>query len=232
MHKDREILTQKIRSDFDRLASLETEGWNHNNHYHNFLLRQLPSQSENVLDLGCGTGEFARLLAKRADHVMAIDLSPNSIAIAKQRSQQYPNIDFQVADILQWEFPVKKFDAIASIATLHHLSLADLLPRLRTSLKPGGKLIILDLLKNDHWQDLGSDAIAVPLNWLFQIVKNKNLKPSPQAIKAMREHQLTDEYLTRSQAQRFYPSLLPGARVRKHLFWRYSVVWEQPLAKL
>jgi SAM-dependent methyltransferase len=146
MHKDREILTQKIRSDFDRLASLETEGWNHNNHYHNFLLRQLPSQSENVLDLGCGTGEFARLLAKRADHVMAIDLSPNSIAIAKQRSQQYPNIDFQVADILQWEFPVKKFDAIASIATLHHLSLADLLPRLRTSLKPGGKLIILDLV--------------------------------------------------------------------------------------
>jgi hypothetical protein len=72
------------------------------------------------------------------------------------------------------------------------------------------------------------------------MVKNRNIKPSPEAVKAMREHQLTDEYLTRSrsvgeaqsQAQRFYPSLLPGARVRKHLFWRYSVVWEQPLAKL
>ncbi len=224
---DREILTQKIRNDFDRLALLEQEGWNHNNHYHDFLLKQLPSHCKNILDLGCGTGEFSRLLAKRADRVVAVDLSPNSIFIARQKSQQYTNIDFQVADILKWKFPVDKFDAIVSIATLHHLPLEELLPILKAALKFDGKLIILDLLKYENLQDRLSDAIAVPLNWIFQIVKNKHIKPSPEAVEAMREHQGTDEYLTRSQVVKIYTSLLPGAKVKKHLFWRYSVVWEK-----
>ncbi len=115
-----ENLTQKVRNDFDCIALNEQEGWNHNSHYHNFLLKQLPSQSETALDIGCGTGEFSRLLAKRADKVIAIDLSPNMIEVAKQRSQQYTNIDFQVADVFQWEFPQEQFDAIVSIATVHH----------------------------------------------------------------------------------------------------------------
>jgi hypothetical protein len=38
-----EALTQKIQNDFDRLALLEPEAkWDHNNHYHGFLLKQLP----------------------------------------------------------------------------------------------------------------------------------------------------------------------------------------------
>ncbi|BBD65260.1 type 11 methyltransferase [Nostoc commune NIES-4072] len=134
--------TEKIRNDFNRIALHEQEGWNHNNHYHNFLLKQLPSHCENVLDIGCGTGLFSRLLAKRADRVLGIDLSPNMIEIAKQKSRQHPNIDYQVADILQWEFSVKQFDAIVSIATVHHLPLENLLLNLQTALKPGGKLVI------------------------------------------------------------------------------------------
>lgn len=142
-----EILTQKIRDDFDRIALYEQVGWNHNSHYHRFLLNQLPSSCSRVLDIGCGTGEFSRLLAERADRVVAIDLSPKMIEVAQQRSKQHTNIDFQVADILKWEFPVEQFDAIVSIATVHHLPLENLLPNLKAALKPGGKLAILDLLE-------------------------------------------------------------------------------------
>lgn len=78
-----EKLTQKIRDDFNRIALSDRSGWNHNNHYHNFLLKQLPLHCENILDIGCGTGEFSRLLAKRCDRVVAIDLSPQMITIAK-----------------------------------------------------------------------------------------------------------------------------------------------------
>ncbi|MDF5736649.1 MULTISPECIES: class I SAM-dependent methyltransferase [unclassified Nostoc] len=84
---------------------------------------------------------------------MAIDLSPKMIEVAKQKSRQYPRIDYQVADILQWQFPVKQFDAIVSIATLHHLPLENLLPNLQAALKPGGKLVILDLLEHENIQD-------------------------------------------------------------------------------
>ena len=47
-----ENLKQKIRSDFDRLALYDREMWNHNNHYHSFLLRQLPSKGDITLDIG------------------------------------------------------------------------------------------------------------------------------------------------------------------------------------
>ena len=95
---------QKIRDDFDRIALYDREMWNHNNHYHPFLLKQLP-RGNIALDIGCGTGEFSRLIAQRFDRVIALDLSPKTIEIARQRSQDYRNIDYRVADILNWKLP-------------------------------------------------------------------------------------------------------------------------------
>lgn len=220
-------LTQKIKDDFDRLASCDVEGWNHNSHYHSFLLQQLPNKGRVVLDIGCGTGEFSRLLARRFQKVIAIDLSPNALEIARQRSKSYPNIDYRVANILEWKIPTEKFDAIVSIATLHHVSEEKLLPKLTLGLKPGGKLVVLDLLKLKTIQDSWSDLIAVPLNRWF-LLKNRPPKPSPEAVAAMQEHLLTDEFLTLSGVKQIYPNQLRGAKIRKHLFWRYSVVWEKP----
>lgn len=224
-----ENLTQKIRKDFDRIALHDQDGWDHNNHYHSFLLKQLPTQCKTALDIGCGTGEFSRLLSKRVEQVVAIDLSPIMVEVAKQRSAGFLNIAFEVADVLQWELPAKQFDVIVSIATLHHVPVENLLSKLVAALRPGGKLVILDLLTQESWRDQLSDFVAIPLHKLFQRTKNRHLQQSPEAETAMREHLLTDRYLTLSQAQRIYTSLLKGATVRKHLLWRYSMVWEKPV---
>ena len=136
----------------------------------------------------------------------------------------------QVADICQWEFSTERFDAIVSISTLHHVPVENLLPKLKTALKSSGKLVILDLLEYESLGDTLSDCIAVPLNWLFQMRKNRHIQKSPEAAEAMREHLRTDEYLTLSQARRIYTNSLKGAKLRKHLFWRYSVVWEKSVA--
>jgi predicted TPR repeat methyltransferase len=90
-----------LREDFDRIATLSGETWNQNNHYHPYLLRQLPSRFREALDIGCGKGTFPRHLAGRADHVTAVDLSPEMIRLAGERSAQFDNIDFQTADILK-----------------------------------------------------------------------------------------------------------------------------------
>jgi len=223
----KQTLTQKIQTDFDRIALLEQPTWNHNSHYHSFLLKQLPAHCANILEIGCGTGTFSRLLAQRSNRVFAIDLSPKMIEVAKRQCECYTNIDFQVADILQWEFPVEHFDAIASIATFHHLPLESLLPSLKATLKPGGKLVVLDLLEHEIVRDGLSDVIAVPLSWIFQLFRNKRIRPTLEAVEAWREHGRTDKFLTQSQAQQIYTKMLTGAIVRKHLFWRYSVVWEK-----
>ncbi len=222
-----EKLIQKIQNDFDRIALLEEKTWNHNSRYHDYLLKQLPQHCQSILEIGCGTGAFSRLLAQRTDEIIAIDLSPKMIEVAKKLSGDYPNINFQITDILQWEFPIQQFDAVVAIATFHHLPIEELLVKLKATLKPGGKLVVLDLVKNEGMGGILNDVVAAPLNWVIEMVKNQGRKPTPEAIIAWREHFLTDEFLTLSQAKQIYRSLLTGVIVRKHLFWRYSVVWEK-----
>lgn len=56
-------LMQKIQHDFDRIALLNFPRWDHNNHYHSFLLNQLPTKGKTILEIGCGTGEYRASLA-------------------------------------------------------------------------------------------------------------------------------------------------------------------------
>lgn len=217
-----ESLIEKIRNDFDRLALYEQQRWGHNNYYFSFLLNQLPSSGQKVLEIGCGTGEFSRILADQGWQVCAIDLSPNMIEIARSKSSS--NIDFQVADVLHWGFPIEEFDAIVSIATLHHVPLELLLPKFKSALKLGGKLIVLDLVESEGIDRL-RDIIAVPLNWVYENLRNRGIERSREAIKAMREHLATDKYLTLSQAKKIYSRFLENVHIRRHLFWRYSAIW-------
>lgn len=105
---------ESIQSDFDRIALLPDEEWDHNAHYHEYLLGQMPERCRRVLEIGCGTGEFSRLLAGRAERVLAIDLSPRMIRLARERSKLYPNVEFVSGDVMKHPFPM-----LSSIASRH-----------------------------------------------------------------------------------------------------------------
>lgn len=126
-----------VRGDFDRIALLSDDSWNHNTRYHRFLLKHVPPDCGECLDIGCGTGAFARLLAERCEWVLGLDLSPQAIQMARERSSGIPNIDFQVADATSWDFAVERFDCIASIATLHHLPIRESLQKMASALRIG-----------------------------------------------------------------------------------------------
>ncbi len=57
--------------------------FDHNDHYHPLLLRHLPPHGRTALDVGCGTGRFARRLAARGYEVDALDPSQEVIAAAE-----------------------------------------------------------------------------------------------------------------------------------------------------
>jgi SAM-dependent methyltransferase len=136
-----------IQTDFDRIALVSPEGSLQNDHYHNFLLRQLAVDCQDALEIGCGKGEFSRRLAEKSLRVLALDLSPEMIRIARERSAHLPNLEFRVADVMSYDLPSAGFDCIASLATLHHLPLREILLKMKAALKPGGVLLILDLFE-------------------------------------------------------------------------------------
>ncbi|OQA97182.1 MAG: Malonyl-(acyl-carrier protein) O-methyltransferase [Chloroflexi bacterium ADurb.Bin222] len=216
-----------FQADFDRIALLPEPAWDHNGHYHNFLLRQLHT-GERALDVGCGAGAFSRRLAERFESVLGLDLSPQMIRLAQERSHTCPNLEFRVADVLAEALPDAHFDAIVSIATLHHLPLPEILPRLARALKPGGVLAVLDLFQTVTPGEILTGALAMPASVLLGLLRNGRLRSSAATRAAWDEHGQHERYLTVAQVREACREMLPGARVRHHLFWRYSLIWTKP----
>ncbi|HSK74553.1 MAG TPA: class I SAM-dependent methyltransferase [Pyrinomonadaceae bacterium] len=218
---------ESIQSDFDRIALLTDETWNHNSHYHKFLIEQLPKQCRQILEIGCGTGKFSRLLAEHAEKVLAIDLSPQMIRLAQERSKFYPNIDFVADDVMTYQLPDNQFDCIATLTTLHHLPTELILRKIRNALKPDGVFVCLDLYQRSNLTDLLYDSAAFPANFFLTLIKTGKPRPSRELRKAYAEHGKTDTYLTLPQVEEICGEILPGAIVSRHLFWRYSIVWKK-----
>ena len=228
-----------IQDDFDRIAlvtAASEDGATHNCHYHDFLLRQLPTNCHNVLEIGCGTGAFAMRLAERSDHVLALDLSPEMIRLARERSTQFPNIEFRLADICEVPFNIASFDCIATIATLHHLPFEEILLKMREALKPGGVLLVLDLFEPARISDslvAGlSDSLlnllALPVSAGLRLLHHGRLLPRRDVRDAWAAHEIHDLYPTMREVHTLCDRLLPGAKIKQHLLWRYSVVWQKP----
>ena len=218
---------ESIRADFDRIALLPSDTWDHNSHYYMYLLSHIPDGCERILEIGCGTGEFSNLLARRGKNVMAIDLSPQMIHRAREHTQLHSNIDFVAADVMTYEFPKNHFDCIATLTTIHHLPLEKILKKIKEALKHGGVFLCLDLYQQSRLSDLFIDAAAYPMSRAFRFIKTGKLKPSKAWRDAYGDHGRSDTYLTVPEIKRMCADILPGALVKRHLFWRYSIVWKK-----
>ena len=218
---------ETVRADFDRIALLPGESWDHNNHYHGYLMKRIPASCKTALEIGCGLGAFSRLLAERSEQVLALDLSPQMIRVAKERSEQYPNINFEVADAITREFRDEEFDCIVSIATLHHLPIETMMRKIKRILKVGGTFIVLDLFRMEGLSDVFTSAVAFPTNAALRFIKTGKLREPYETRRVWAEHAKTDSYLTLTELREISASILPGVEVKKHLFWRYSMVWNR-----
>lgn len=218
---------QKIRQDFDRIADLSKIGWDHNSHYHRYLLSHLPQHCTMALDIGCGSGAFSRLLAERSERVLSLDLSPKMLDAARKQSSDQPNIEYHCADAIAWDYPPDYYDCIVSIATLHHMPARDILMKMKGALKPGGVLLILDLIQDESLSDTLWQFAAVPANILLRVIKYHRLSEPPELRRAWEEHGRDEQYLTLSQVRTICSDMLAGAKIRRHLLWRYSIIWKK-----
>jgi len=109
--------------------------YNHNEHYADLLLRQVPPKLHNALDIGCGDGGFARRLADRFGiTVMGID--PNRAMIERaQTATSNSKVQFVEADFMQDDMH-DQFDFITATASLHHMPFEPALAKMASLLRP------------------------------------------------------------------------------------------------
>ena len=99
-----------------------------------------------VAEFGCGTGFMTKVLAGKADSLIATDLSDGMVRLAKESVTGFANVQFQVADCQSTAFPDREFDTAILSLVLHHVENPDkTLSEMKRILKPGGTLIIANL---------------------------------------------------------------------------------------
>ena len=118
------------------------------NQYHNQLdiylaLAPAPKLGPllDILDVGCAQGTLAMILAERGHRVLAVDLRQPFLDYAKSR-YTYGNIEFMVANALEMELD-RRFDLIFANQIIEHLVYPErLVGRLKSLLKPRGRLVV------------------------------------------------------------------------------------------
>jgi putative AdoMet-dependent methyltransferase len=104
-----------------------------------------------VLEIGTGTGHFARAAARAGHRVTALDVSQTMLQYAENRmkSEGLAGIEFCHAGFLTFSAAPGTFDAAVSVVALHHLPdlwKADAIQNIRRALKPGGQFLLCDIV--------------------------------------------------------------------------------------
>ncbi len=192
--------------------------WNHNLHYHPLVVEAVPAGCARALDVGCGEGTLTRRLRAVVPEVTGIDLHAESIALARSHPAA-GDIEYLVGDVLSYPFEPGSFDMVTAVASLHHMDAPVALARFRDLLAPGGVLAVIGLARSSLPADIPIEAAAAIAHRLHRSRKGLWEQPSPTVWPPPETYRGM-----RSVAER----ALPGARYRRHLLWRYSLVWVKP----
>jgi len=142
----------KLRSYFDELAGRFGRNYVPGRSWQGLaemLLRLLPPLT--IADLGAGEGTLALLLAQRAERVIAIDNSEKMVewGAGVARTNGVKNLEYRVGDLEELPIEDGQVDMALFHQSLHHA----LHPRKAISeawriLKPGGRIVVMDLCKH------------------------------------------------------------------------------------
>jgi ArsR family transcriptional regulator len=119
--------------------------------FHLHALLSLLDPSLTVGDLGCGTGQVSELLAPHVAKVIAVDGSTDMVQAAKKRLKGMHQVDVRRGDMEALPIDDEQLDAAVVALVLHHVpEPARALAEAHRVLKPGGRVLIVDMLPHDR----------------------------------------------------------------------------------
>jgi ubiquinone/menaquinone biosynthesis C-methylase UbiE len=107
---------------------------------------------ENLLDAGTGTGQILELLSPHVTRAVGVDVSPEMLAIARDRllRENISHVQVRLADIYRLPFAAHGFDAVLIYQVLHYLDdPGAAVAEAARVMAPGGRLLIADFAPHD-----------------------------------------------------------------------------------
>lgn len=205
--------------------------WNHNDHFHGWISRRLPCRRRRALDVGCGAGALVGHLTPLFERVVGVDRDRCMVAAAQTRLGETAGVQIVRGDLLALPPSVGgpgRYDLITMVASLHHMPLEEALHRVRELLAPGGRLLVVGLARVETRTDLVVDVASALANPVVGLIKHPRVSRAAPPWSAMPVRDPAESF---ADIAALAARVLPGARVRRRLFFRYTLEWERPIPR-
>jgi ArsR family transcriptional regulator len=158
-----------------------------------FALLGLLDDTWVIGDLGCGAGHITEALAPNVGKVIAVDESGPMLSVAETRLAAYPNVELRIGTIESLPIEDDTLDAAVLFLVAHFITdPSKTMREIRRVLKPGGRLLIVDLMSHDRveyivqlghvWQGFDAEQMK---EWLtnagFTSSRYRSLPADPDA---------------------------------------------------
>jgi ubiquinone/menaquinone biosynthesis C-methylase UbiE len=108
---------------------------------------------KDVLEIACGTGNWTQVLARRAHSVLATDINTSALKIARRKEYDKTQISFKKVDAYNLDDIKGTFNAAFAADWWSHMPksmITSFLNGLHRKLKPGSRVLFLDMMQNDE----------------------------------------------------------------------------------
>ncbi|WP_163896294.1 class I SAM-dependent methyltransferase [Mycolicibacterium hippocampi] len=202
-----------------RTRKTQAEYWNHNTAYHPWLASLAARHRGDVLDVGCGDGLLAQRLAPVSRSVLAIDPDGTAVRRARDRVGTARNVAVDQAAFDDCAAGSARFDLITFVASLHHMELRDALLKARRLLRPSGEIAVVGLSANRTVGDFLWSAACLPA---VRIGSALHRETRDVGVLVAEPRESLDDI------RRVVDDVLPGAEIRRALYYRYLLRWSKP----
>ena len=199
--------------------------WSHNDHFHSWIVANLPEPCRTALDVGCGRGELVAALAPHVGQVVGNDADPLMREHAAQRCAGLPSVTITGED---WTDGDDTYDVVTMVAVLHHLDVTEALAEVRRRLNPGGRFLAVGLAQSRTVRDHAWDVISMITNPIIGYVKHPwpsradGVQPPPFPVR--------DPAFSFDELRLLLDKDMPGAVIRHRLGFRHTIAWTRPMS--
>lgn len=213
----------RVLTALDRLNAAHP--WSHNDAFTGLVLRHARAVRRHgattAVDVGCGTGNLLLSLSEVFPQVIGLEPDPETAAAAARR---FSGSAVLVEERRFGSEPHQAYDLIVFVASLHHMPLRPALLAARAALRPGGRVVIVGVARESTGDALRS-GVSLVLNPLVGLVRHPARATQPPAHMRAPAAAATQTF---DEIRGVADEVLPGVRMRRRLFWRYTATWTAP----